>query len=155
MSFGQVPTENMIGNSMVITMLIVLPAEIILTSALWYFLNRAMSRHRIEWQSDGFIVLTSFYKQIYARKDFLLDSAMVVNLENDKAHRPIFKTNGYSVPGFKSGWFRLRNRQSAFCAMGEGKRILLLPTNKGHCLMLGTAAPEKTLEQLKHWAIQA
>lgn len=146
-------TPNLIGDSLSVTLIIVLFVQTLLTTGLWYFLNRAMSRHRIEWQTDGFTVLTSFYKQAYLHRDLLLDAASIINLENDKEHRPILKTNGYAVPGFKSGWFRLRNKQSAFCAIGPGRKILMIPTNKGHCLMLGTLTPDKTLEQLKQWAL--
>ncbi|MEO6173479.1 MAG: hypothetical protein ABIP02_10225 [Arenimonas sp.] len=147
--------KSLVANSLPITIVIVLLAEILLTTALWYFLSLAMNRHRIEWQRDDFSVLTSFYKQHYLRGDLLLDAAIIVNLENDKEHRPFLKTNGYAVPGFRSGWFRLRNRQSAFCALGPGKRVLMIPTQKGHYLMLGTKAPEQALEQLRAWAIEA
>jgi len=146
------PMPNQIGNSTITTLLVVLLTQTLLTTGLWYFLNKAMSRHRIEWEGDRLNVLTSFYKQSYQRQDLQIDAASIVNLESDKEHRPFLKTNGYALPGFRSGWFRLRNRQSAFCAMAAGKQVLMLPTNKGHCLMLGISNPKKVLADLKQWA---
>lgn len=154
-AINQHPKVNQIGNNFLLTALGTLLLVLLLTSVLWYFLNVAMNKHRVEWHNNSFEVLTSFYKQRYSRRDLLLDAAKIVDLEIEKNFRPFLKTNGYAVPGFKSGWFRLRNKQSAFCAIGSGTRVLMLPTNKGHCLMLGTTAPERVLEQLKQWALEA
>ena len=43
----------------------------------------------------------------------------------------LLKSNGYALPGFRSGWFRLRNWQKAFVATSDGERVLWLPTSRG------------------------
>ena len=79
----------------------------------------------------------------------------MVDLDEHTELKPSWKTNGTALPGFKSGWFRMRNRHKAFVAMTTGPRVLWLPTSKGHDLLLQPRQPQALLDRLREMAATA
>ena len=61
-------------------------------------------------------------------------------------------SKSHAAPGFRSGWFRLRNWQKAFVATGDGERLLWLPTSRGFGLLLQPRDPQRLLERLRELA---
>ena len=56
------------------------------------------------------------------------------------------------MPGLKSGWFRLRNRNKALVAIAGGKRVLWIPTRAGYDLLLQPRNPQALLDELRKMA---
>lgn len=123
-----------------------------LTLALWFVLDRAMLRHRLQLSSQRLEVKSSFYSQSLPLSDLKLDEARVIDLEERIEFRPRIKTNGYALPGFKSGYFRLKNGHKAFVAMAGERRVLWLPTTRGRDLLLQPRQPEALLLRLRELA---
>jgi len=84
--------------------------------------------------------------------ELYIDRARVVDLAERTGLKPLFKTNGPSLPGFHSGWFRLRNRSCAFVAIAGGSRVLWLPTTRGYDLLLQPRQPQALLQHLRELA---
>ena len=77
----------------------------------------------------------------------------MVDLDERTEFKPGVKTNGYSVPGFHSGHFRLRNREKAFVAIAGERRALWLPTShNGSGLLLQPQQPDALLKRLRELA---
>ena len=112
-------------------------------------IHLAMRRHRITLDANGIEVATTFYKRRLGWGELKLDEARVVDLDEHTDYKPSFKSNGTAIPGFRSGWFRMRNRQKAFVAMAGGPRVLLLPTTQGYTLLLQPRQPKSLLDELK------
>src|SRR3546814_7616953 len=87
-----------------------------------------MRRHQITLDGDGLAIRTTFYSRTLGWSELQLPQARVVDLDEHTDLKPMLKTNGTSLPAFRSGWLRLRNRQKALVAMGSGTRVLHLPT---------------------------
>lgn len=68
---------------------------------------------------------------------------------------PASKTIGYGLPGFKSGHFRLRNGQRAFCLLTDAGRVLALPLHSGGCWLLRLERPRRRLHDLQWLAARA
>ena len=66
--------------------------------------------------------------------------------------KPLLKTNALALPGFYSGWFRLRNWQRAFVAISDGPRVLWLPTSESFHLLLQPEQPQALLDRLREIA---
>jgi hypothetical protein len=120
-----------------------------ITFAIALFLDRMLKRHRLQLDADGIEVVTTFYRQRFAFADLGIAAARVVRLDEHPELKPVLKTNGYALPGFRSGWFRLRNWQKAFVATGDGERVLWLPTTRGFGLLLQPRDPQRLLERLR------
>jgi len=66
--------------------------------------------------------------------------------------RPLLKTSGVSLPGFRSGWFRSRNFSKLFVAVSGGSRLLRIPTRRGYTLLLQPCDPGALLARLRELA---
>jgi len=130
----------------------IIGAELLLLSAVWVLLDRIMRRHRLALSKDSLEVKSSFYSRIVPLSELKLDEARVVDLEERTEFRPGMKTNGYSVPGFHSGHFRLRNREKAFVAIAGERRALWLPITRGAGLLLQPEQPDALLHCLRELA---
>ena len=150
-AMGHAPTGESLwgignrGADALIAMLVVA----LVTGAIAVFLDRMLKRHRLLLDADGIEIATTFYKQRIAFSDLKLDAARVVRLDEHPELKPLLKSNGYALPGFRSGWFRLRNWQKAFVATSEGERTLWLPTSRGFGLLLQPRDPQRLLDRLR------
>lgn len=78
-----------------------------------------------------------------------LEQARVVDLRQEPALQPVMKLMGSRLPGFRSGWFWLRDRRRGFVLSSTGSRALCLPRRDGSVLLLGVARPEALLQALR------
>jgi hypothetical protein len=132
---------------------VIVGVEALLMSAIWALLDRAMHRHRLALSADSLEVKTSFYSRIVPLSELRLDEARVIDLDERTEFKPGVKTNGYSVPGFHSGHFRLRNREKAFVAIAGERRALWLPSSHNSPgLLLQPQQPDALLNQLRELA---
>ncbi len=123
-----------------------------LSGVLWRVLSRFMRRQRLSLSADMLEVRSSFYRCRMPLPELKLDRARVVDLEEHTQLRPTLKTNGFSIPGFHSGWFLLRNRRRTFLAIGEGRRKLWLPGNGRHDLLIEPVDAAALLARLRELA---
>jgi hypothetical protein len=129
------------GLAFVVTVAVTLP--------LAWFLQRAMQRNRICIDDGALLIHTSFYRLRVALGELDLAAARVLSLDEHREWRPLLKTNGFSLPGYHSGHFRLRNRKKAFCAVTGDGRIAVIPRRDGNVLLLAFRQPEQALTQLR------
>ncbi|MGH8027322.1 MAG: hypothetical protein ACREO0_11400 [Pseudoxanthomonas sp.] len=130
----------------------IIAVETVLVSALWALLDGAMRRHRLALSPDSLEVKTSFYSRTVPLSELKLDEARVIDLHERTEFKPGRKTNGYAVPGFHSGHFRLRNREKAFVAIAGERRALWLPTVQSAGLLLQPQQPDALLNRLRELA---
>lgn len=127
-------------------------AELLLMSALWALLDKAMHRHGLTLSADSLEVKSSFYSRVVPLSELRLHEARVIDLDERTEFRPAAKSNGYAVPGFHSGHFRLRNREKAFVAIAGERRALWLPTVRDAGLLLQPQQPDALLNRLRELA---
>ena len=121
----------------------------LITGALALMLAFMLRRHRLALTADGLDIATTFYRQRLRLSDLRLDEARALDLDEHPELKPLIKTNGYSLPGFRSGWFRLRGMKRAFVALADGRRVLWIPTSAGYGLLLQPRQPQALLERLR------
>lgn len=130
----------------------VVGAELLLMSALWALLDKAMHRHGLTLSADSLEVKSSFYSRVVPLSELRLHEARVIDLDERTEFKPAAKSNGYAVPGFHSGHFRLRNREKAFVAIAGERRALWLPTVRDAGLLLQPQQPDALLNRLRELA---
>ena len=116
---------------------------------LWAVLARLTRRHRLRLDASGLELATTFYTRRFRWDELDPGQAREVDLDERPEYRPMLRTNGMSLPGFRSGWYRLRNGDRALVATAGGRRVLWLPTRKGHDLVLEAADPRALLERMR------
>jgi hypothetical protein len=77
------------------------------------------------------------------------DQVKLINLEIDKTYQPKWRTNGIGLPGYLSGWFRLKNKEKALLFVTDTKKVVYLPTTKGYSLMMTMQKPEDFIDSLE------
>ena len=124
----------------------------VLCGAMWWGLARLMRRQALELSADALELRSSFYRCRMPLAELELDQARLVDLDERTEYRPAVKANGFSIPGFRSGWFLLRNRRRTFVAIADGRRKLWLPGSGKHDLLLEPRDPTALLERLRELA---
>lgn len=144
--------KQLIGNSTWLTNAVIVIGLLVLCLAIHWIIGRALRRHRITLDGDGLTIATTFYTRKLGWDGLQLQQARVVDLDEHTGLKPLFKSNGTNLPGFRSGWFRLRNRNKALVATAGSPRVLYLPTTQGYDLLLQPRQPQALLQRLQKLA---
>lgn len=118
-------------------------------------LGWAFFRRRVELAGNVLDVRSTLYRRRTPVADLLLDQAEVVDLSRDRRYGILFKTNGYSMPGFYSGHFRLQGGGKGFALVTDRARTLVIPVRGGSTLLLSLERPQALLEALRKVAATA
>ena len=107
------------------------------------------ARHtRFEVSPEGLRISGDFFGRLIAAESLETDRARRVDLAAEPELRPRWRTMGSGLPGYQSGWFRLRNREKALVYLTDRSRVVHLPTSLGYSLLLSVEQPELFLEAL-------
>lgn len=78
-----------------------------------------------------------------------LAEARVVDLRSDRDLAPSSRTAGTAMPGYRSGWFRLRNGERALLYVTDPSRVAYVPTRAGYVLLISVPDPAAFLGSLR------
>ena len=70
------------------------------------------------------------------KEQLRLDAARRVDLDQTTELRPRVRTWGTGLPGYQSGWFRLRNGERALVYLTDRRKAVYVPTGLGFSLLL-------------------
>lgn len=98
-----------------------------------------MRRRSVAIEGGTLVVKAAMYTRRTPLAAIDADAARVVDLREHTGLRPLWKTNGYALPGFRAGHFRLGNRQRAFCLLTDPSRVAVLPVPAERTLLLSTS----------------
>ncbi|MEN5270799.1 PH domain-containing protein [Stenotrophomonas sepilia] len=116
-------------------------------------LSAAFFRRRVELADNVLDVRSTMYRRRVPVAQLRLDQAEVVDLQRDPRYGIRFKTNGYAMPGFYSGHFRLQGGAKGFALVTNRARVLALPVRDGSTLLLSLDRPQALLEALRKVAV--
>ena len=107
------------------------------------------SRHVcLEVSEMGLRIRGDIYGRTIPAASVVLDKLQVLNLTRDSAYALKRRTNGASLPGYKSGWFRLVNGEKALTFVTDPTRIIYIPTRDGYTVLVSVAEPERVKEKV-------
>lgn len=115
-------------------------------------LNLALRRRRIGIDGHDLAIAATFYSRRIPIDALDLDKARIVDLAEHTEYKPALKTNGFNLPGFQAGHYRLRNRGKAFCLLTDRERVLVLPQRDGRWILLSPEKPQALLDALRRMA---
>ena len=110
---------------------------------------RGSSRSRFDLSDEGLRIHGDIYGQLIRRSSLKGGSARIVDLAVDTALAPKRRSMGTAVPGYRSGWFRLRNGREALVYLTDRSRAVFVPTSAGYDLLLSPQDPERFVERLR------
>ena len=108
-----------------------------------------LRRRSVQIKGRTLVVKATLYTRRVPVAQLDLEQARVVDLREHTELKPLLKTNGYALPGFHAGHFRLRDRSSAFLLVSDRSRVLHLPVQGEAALLLSVERPAALLDALR------
>lgn len=108
------------------------------------------SRHvRFEVGGEGLKIVGDVYGRTIPASDLIADQARALDLTLDRDHALVLRTNGVGLPGYRSGWFRLRNGEKALVFVTDARRVAYVPTRAGYSVLVSVAEPDLFIQALR------
>jgi len=108
----------------------------------------SMYRRKIRIVDKALVIGVLGWKKV-PMSELQLDAAVVLDLGQHPELQPTFKLAGTSMPGYRSGWFRLRDKRTAYLLLTDWRRVLVLPKRDGKVILLSPQRPDALLDALR------
>jgi hypothetical protein len=96
---------------------------------------------RFEVSSQGLRIRGDLYGRRVPAAALVGEGIRQVDLRAEPDLAPKRKTVGTSLPGYRSGWFRLRDGRKALLYVTDETRVVLVPTTEGYSVLLSVREP--------------
>lgn len=110
---------------------------------------------RVEIKSDRIKLVGDFWGREIPYKLLNVSAARILDISGSSEYTPKRRTLGTGLPGYASGWFRLRNGEKALVYLTKRQNVIYVPTSEGYSLLLSVEEPERFISTLQQYnAIQ-
>ncbi|MFW2438827.1 MAG: PH domain-containing protein [Arenicellales bacterium] len=111
------------------------------------------TRHsRVEVGHDRIRLAGDFWGREIPFRQIKVAGARILDLNRSVEHAPKRRTLGTGMPGYASGWFRLRNGEKALVYLTRRHDVVYVPTSDGYSLLLSVDEPERFIETLQQYS---
>lgn len=104
---------------------------------------------RIEIDVDRIKLVGDFWGREIPFNLLDVSGARILDLNRDSQYAPKRRTFGTGLPGYASGWFRLRSGDKALVYLTRRNKVVYVPTSDGYSLLLSIEQPERFIESLR------
>jgi len=112
----------------------------------------ATQRSRIELHPDQLRIRGDLYGRTISYDRLLTADARVVDLRGEPSLAPVSRRVGTGLPGYRAGWFRLRNGQKALVYVTDMTRVVFIPTRENYAILFSAQQPDALLAELRQRA---
>jgi PH (Pleckstrin Homology) domain-containing protein len=91
---------------------------------------------RFEVSPDGLRLSGDLYGRFIPAAQLRTDEARRVDFGSTPGLAPSWKTMGTALPGYQSGWFRLKNGDKALVYLTDRSRAVYVPTTAGYGVLV-------------------
>jgi hypothetical protein len=116
---------------------------LVLMAALFIWIAMSTRSAQVTVSGEGLKIAGGMYGRSIPAASLIVDEAKVLHLGRDRDYQMKWRTNGVGLPGYASGWFKLRNGEKSLCYVTDQKRIVYIPTTDGYSVMLSVERPEE------------
>ena len=112
------------------------------------------SRHsRVEIENEQLRLVGDFWGRSIPLELLNTSEVRIVDLNNRSEYLPKRRTLGTGLPGYTSGWFRLRNGEKALVYLTRSQQVVYIPTSLNYSLLLSVEQPERLIGILQQKAL--
>jgi hypothetical protein len=101
-----------------------------------------------EVSTNGLRLKGDLYGRLIPAADLRVAEARRVDLESQTTLQPRMRTAGTAIPGYRAGWFRLKNGEKALVYVTDPHRVVYVPTTKGYSVLLRVQEADSFLDAL-------
>lgn len=110
------------------------------------------SRHsRVMVESERIKLVGDFWGRDIPFNLLDVSAARILDLTGNSEYLPKRRTLGTGLPGYTSGWFRLRSGEKALLYLTNRREVVYLPTSDGYSLLLSVEEPERFIATLQQY----
>src|SRR2546426_47462 len=95
------------------TALAVISVVLLGTLLLFAYMAYSFRNVKFEVSSEGLRITGDIYGRHIPAQDLIAGQARSLDLTRDQEYQLRWRTNGIGLPGYKSGWFRLKNGEKS------------------------------------------
>jgi hypothetical protein len=107
---------------------------------------------RFEVSARGLELRGDWWGREIPRAAMRVSEARVVDLRVERDLQPVSRRLGTGLPGYASGWFRLRNGERALVYLTNQRRVATVPTDLGYTVMMSADDPDGLVAALRQLA---
>ena len=100
-----------------------------------------------ELSSEGLKLKGDFYGRTIPMNELVPAEAKVVDISSGP-YKPVLRRGGTAMPGYRAGWFNLRNGHKALLYVTDPNRVVLVPTTAGYDVLLSVAETPEFVNRL-------
>lgn len=119
------------------------------------FTAYASRNSRVEVDVDRIRLVGDFWGREIPFTQLDASAARILDLTKGSKYALKRRTFGTGLPGYASGWFRLRGGEKALVYLTRRSQVVYVPTTNGYSLLLSIDKPERFIEflqqKLGHW----
>ena len=104
---------------------------------------------RVEIDHDHIKLVGDFWGREIPFAALNLSEARILDLRCHTEFAPRRRTFGTGLPGYASGWFKLRNGEKALLYLTRRTDVAYLPTSEGYSVLLSVENPHAFIETLE------
>ncbi len=113
------------------------------------FIAYSSQQVKFEINEQQLSITGDLYGRTIPLTSLVIDEAKVIKLDKSSPYRPRWRTNGIGLPGYQSGWFKLKNGEKALLFVTESNQVVYVPTIEGYSLLMSVKQPQEFLQLLK------
>ena len=121
---------------------------IIPLSILTFGIISSMKNTTLTLTEKELIIKSAFYGRKISLENIMIDGIKAISLDEDTEYNLSFRTNGTALPQFKSGWFRLKDREKALVFITDKNSVVLIPT-KDYLLLFSMDNIDEFIDRIK------
>jgi len=106
---------------------------------------------RVEIGRDRIRLVGDFWGREIPFNRLDVSAARTLDLTRKSEYSPKRRTLGTGMPGYASGWFRLRNGDKALVYLTKYHDVVYVPTSDGYSLLLSIEEPDRFIETLQRY----
>src|SRR5262245_19715900 len=101
-----------------------------------------------EVSREGRRIQAEAYGRLIPVGELVADSVQRVDISRGGL-RPAVRVGGTSLPGYRSGWFRLSDGSRALLYVTDPGKVVHIPTRAGYSVLLSVAETDRFVEALR------
>ncbi len=130
---------------------VLIPVALLLLCLLVLFAYILYSTRHVSFEvsAEGLRIRGDMYGRTIPASELAVAQTRVVDLKRDAEYKPVARTNGVGLPGYRSGWFRLANGDKALLFVTNAERVVYVPVRTGYAVMMSPEDPDALLRALE------
>jgi len=97
---------------------------------------------------DRITLSGGFWSRSIMVRDIDVEKMRVIDFSRDKELSPKYRTMGIRVPGYSSGWFKLKNKEKALLFVTNENQVAYIPTKMGYAVLTSVDHPQSFLDEI-------